>query len=232
MLDGHLYIMVETDHALEVHHCPKDRLLYGTQSVTDGSICASPPLVWDRSEVPLHSENILSIALLAGMSSYGTAAVSICEEADNDQTRIRVRFWPGLRTYNAGGPLVKGGPNVSVTMAGEIVLSSSGHPMVYFGHSGVHILLLVEVPGPQADPLRVVLRLVRFHPETSSATVHTLRIATSMFDISDIQAIALDDHFGNLHATTYSGFVCTVPFADDNSGYPCPGSQSESDFSE
>lgn len=73
-------------------------------------------------------------------------------------------------------------------------------------YSGSQLLLVVKLTH------LYTLRLIRYHPSTSSSSLHLLKLPHG-FDLDAIEGIWLDDHRGVVFLSHRSGLVTILPYA-------------------
>lgn len=199
--DGDIFILIEHGSTSVSFCCPKEYFPHdGDNSCPDESFlrCNAAALrILDGSGTRYHAEGALS-----SDSFYDVPAVSMHSVVSPEGPIIHIRFW----TRSAGSP-----KTLSLLQSANVrgVLHDSpgsAWQLMLIPHSGRHVLLVAK---SNED---VVLRLVRYNPQKSAASVHELELPPSI-DLSLIYSLGLDDHRGVISLLDRRGNLYAIPYA-------------------
>lgn len=201
--DGDIFILIEHGSTSVSFCCPKEYLPHDSNKpCPDESFlrCNAAALrILDGSGTRYHAEGALS-----SDSFYGVPAVSMHSVVFplTEGPIIHIRFW----TRSSGSP-----KTLSLLQSANVrgvLHDSPGSPwqLMLIPHSGRQVLLVAKLNE------NVVLRLVRYNPETSAASVHELELPSSI-NLSLVYSLALDDYRGVISLVDGRGNLFAIPYA-------------------
>jgi hypothetical protein len=214
---GNLYIVRDQRNVSYVHRCPRDLLPYSDDhpDVHQAFLgCEDDtPRVWKGADVSFSTREVWNevwyepLGVLCTDPARGAPVVTlhhIFSDDDYDPRAINIRFWSAEQPKPSEADASHLSPAHSFNLGGSVRRSTLGSNL--YAYSGSQLLLVVELNGILA------LRLVRYHPITSSSSVHLFELPRDI-DLEEIQDISLDDHRGIIFLINTSGLVTILPYA-------------------
>lgn len=201
--DGNIFILIEHGSTSVSFCCPKEYFPHDNdKSCPDESFlrCNAAALrILDVSGTRYHAEGALS-----SDSFYDIPAVSMHSVVSplTEGPIIHIRFWTRSAGSSKTLSLLQ-----SANVHGELHDSpGSAWQLMLIPHSGRQVLLVADFNE------NVVLRLVRYNPETSAASVHELELP-SFINLSLVYSLALDDYRGVISLLDGQGNLYAIPYA-------------------
>ncbi|KAF7350943.1 F-box domain-containing protein [Mycena sanguinolenta] len=199
---GHLYALLEDSVSVSIHHISRKTLQSGHCEQTRLYSCPIP-----RS----HMNSAPFCYMIPSSPSYGIGAVFtrlVWDDDDGNSIFTSFTFMPNTLTHEpddgVSSPLAFDSPCVTEHVRGE--LAHLG--LVWLDHSGFNVIAAIR---PANFTERWALVLVRYHPETSSSSVHSLSLPETI-DITEIDSLCIDDAAGAVYLVDRAGIFSTLRY--------------------
>ncbi|KAJ6497468.1 hypothetical protein C8R45DRAFT_982972 [Mycena sanguinolenta] len=200
---GHLYALLEDSLSVSIRHVSRKTLQSGRWELEQTRVysCAIP-----RSYV-----NSAPFCYMTPSSpSYGIGAVftRLVWDGDVPSTFTSFTFVPTTLTHvsddGVSSPLAFDSSCVTEHIPGVLAQLS----LVWLDHSGFNVIAVIR-PADWSE--RWALVLVRYHPETSSSSVHNLSVPDTI-DITNIDSVCIDDAAGVVYLMDREGILSTLRY--------------------
>lgn len=213
-----LYIVRDHRDVSYVHRCPLNLLPYSDDHSDIRQAFLSfegdTPRVWKGADINLATRRVWNevwyepLGVLCTDPDRGAPVVTlhhIFADDTAEPSAINIRFWSAEQLDPSKASASRLSPAYSFNLGGSVRRSTIAGSNLY-AYSGSQLLLIVELNGIAA------LRLVRYHPSTSSSSLHLLTLPHEI-DLEEIQDISLDDHRGVILLTNALGHVTILLYA-------------------